>query len=259
MAVSWKGSISFGLIYIPIALHIAAQEKGISFNQLHKETKQRIRYIKTCEDCNNPVSNEDIVKGYEYDKGKYVIFNQEDFDKLKTERDKSIMIQQFVNLEEIDPIFYQKSYYIVPQGAEKAFELLKKAMREENKVGIAKVVLTEKESLVALRINNQDMLLSTLFFSNEIKKSPSKELNVSLDDKEIKLAKEIINSMTEPFKPDNFRDEYNEKVLQAIETKIRGEEIVAPIDKKVNKAIDLMDALQKSLQATKGKESRVTH
>lgn len=256
---AWKGSISFGLIYIPISLQIAAKEETVSFNQLHKDTKQRIKYKKTCPDCEGEVPIKDIVKGYEYEKGKYVIFEEADFEKVKTEKDKSIVIEQFVNLSEIDPIFYEKSYYVIPSGAEKAFELLKKAMGDENKVGIAKVVLGEKESLIALRINNKDMVLSTMYFVNEIKKSQAKEYNVTFDEKELKLAKAIINSMTTPFEPTNYKDEYRERLLQAIEMKVKGQEIVTTEEKTVNKAIDLMDALTRSLARAKDNRAEMTH
>ncbi|MGI6701865.1 MAG: Ku protein [Christensenellales bacterium] len=247
---NWKGSISFGLIYIPISLQIAAQEERVSFNQLHKDTLKRIRYLKTCEGCKD-VRQSDIVKGYEYEKDKYVIFSDEDFEKLKTEKNKSIMIEQFVNLSEIDPIYYERAYYVIPQGAEKAFELLKKAMSEENKVGIAKAVFGEKENLVALRVINKEMVLNTLFFHYEIKKSQAKEININLDDKELKLAKQIIGSMTAPFEPEKYTDSYRERLLQAIDMKIKGEEIVKTEDKKLNIAIDLMDALTRSLEAAR--------
>jgi len=255
---NWKGSISFGLIYIPIALQVAAKEESISFNQLHKETKQRIRYKKTCEDCETDVKQDEIVKGYEYEKGKYVVLEEQEIQKIKSEKNKSIVIEQFVNLSEIDPIYYEKSYYVLPQGAEKAFALLKKAMQEENKVGIAKVVFTSKESLIALRTNNDQMLLSTLFFQSEIVKSQAKEINIEIADKELNMAKAIIDSMTEPFKPEKYHDSYRERLMQAIEMKIRGQEIVMPEEKVVNKAIDLMDALARSLEAAKQGQAGLT-
>lgn len=257
MALSWKGSISFGLIYIPVALHAAARESSVSFNQLHRDTHQRIRYKKTCEDCGE-VKSDDIVKGYEYETGKYVVFENSDFEKLKTERNKSIVIEQFTELESIDPVYYERSFYVVPSGAEKAFALLKRAMSEEKKVGIAKVVLGEKESLIALRASDNDMLLSTLFFQDEIKKSPAPDLNIQPDEKELKLAKAIINGMNEPFEPSKYRDEYKERLLQAIQSKIEGKEISVP-EEKVHKTIDLMDALQASLSGLKGKSARATH
>lgn len=259
MGISWKGSISFGLIYIPITLQIATQEVSISFNQLHNKCKQRIKYKKVCPYCNSEVESKDIIKGYEYEKDKYVLFEDSDFDKLKTEKNKSIVIEQFTDLDEVDRIYYDKSYYVIPSGAEKAFQLLKKAMIEEKKIGIAKVVLGEKENLIALRVNEKDMILSTLFFANEVRKSSASNVEVALNDKELKLAKAIINNMAEPFEPSKYHDEYQERLLSAIEMKIKGKEITVKEDKTINKAVDLMDALQASLLASKGNKANAVH
>ena len=155
MAYSYKGAITFGLVYIPITLELSVKEHDIGFNMLEKKTKSRVKYKKTCVDCNNKeISNEDIVKGYQYEKGKYVIFTDEDFEKIKTPKDKNITIEIFVNLDEIDPIYFDKAYYVKPIGADKAFHVLLKAMESEKKAGIAKTVLGTKETLVLLRVRN---------------------------------------------------------------------------------------------------------
>ncbi len=250
MGVSWKGSISFGLIYIPISLHIATREESIGFNLLHKDNHERIHYKKVCEGCDEDVKTSDIVKGYNYEDDKYVIFSDDDFEKLKTPKDKSINILQFVDLAEIDPVFYEKAYYVVPNGGEKAFELLKQALLETNKVGIAKVVFGTKETLVALRVAHDKMLLNTLYFINEIKSVQVPYLNVELNEAEVNLAKQLIMQMSAKFNVEQFHDEYQERLKMAIEQKIQGEEIAIPKEKEAHNIINLMDALQESLKKT---------
>ncbi len=252
MAVSWKGSISFGLIYIPVSLYIATRDESIGFNMLHKECHTRIRYKKVCEFCDIEVKSSDIVKGYNYDENKYVVFTDDDFEKIKTPKDKSINIVQFVDISEIDPVFYEKAYYVVPNGGEKAFELLKQALYETNKVGIAKVVFGTKESLVALRVAHDKMLLNTLYFINEIKSVQAPYVNIELNQAEVDLAKQLIKQMTSTFVPEKYHDEYQERLKLAIEQKIQGEEIMIPKEKETQNIINLMDALQESLKMTAG-------
>ena len=152
MAYSYKCSISFGLVYIPVTLHASVKTQDVGFNMLDKKTMSRVKYKKTCEECDGrEVKQEDIVKGYEYEDDKYVVFTEEDFEKLKTKKDKNITIQKFVDIAEIDPIYYDRPYYVNPTGAENAYALLLRAMEEEKKVGIAKTVLGNKETLIALR------------------------------------------------------------------------------------------------------------
>ena len=251
----YKGSLTFGMVYIPISLHLAVKLKDISFNMLHKKYKTRIQYKKTCPECKDEVSPSDIVKGYQYAKDNYVIIEDELFEKIKTKKDKTIAIDRFVNLEEIDPLYYDKSYYIKPEGAERAFYLLKEALESENKVGIAKTVLGNKESVVAVRVDNGQFILSTLFFYDEIQNSPLTEKEVELKEKEISLAKTIINNMSGSFKPEEYKNEYRERLLQAIEAKINGQEIVTPLEQqKDNKITDLMEALQASINFTKNNQ-----
>lgn len=258
MAYSFKGNISFGLVYIPVTLHSSIRSNDIHFHLLDKKTMSRIKYQKTCADCNGKsVQVENIVKGFEYEKGKYVLFTDEDFENLKSKQDKNIIIEQFVKEEEIDPIYYNHPYYVVPNGAEKAYVLLIKAMQQENKVGIAKCVIGNKETLIALRAKNDSLLLNTLFFYDEIMKNPAGILEEKLSEKELKLAKTLIESMVEPFKPQNFHDEYKKKISEAIEKKIAGKNIVKEKEKSTHQVIDLMEALQKSIskKPSKGKKT----
>lgn len=252
MPYSFKGSISFGLVFIPVVLQTTIKNNDISFNLLERNTKSRIKYKKTCVACDGKeVPPEDIVKGYEYEKGRYVIFEEEDFEKIKTQKDKNITIESFVNLNEIDPIYYDKPYYVVPTGAEKAFKVLLDAMEKEQKVAIAKTVLGTKETLVAIRAKDGQMLLNTMFFSEEVVANPVKNLTVEYTDKELALAETIIQSMSEEFKPEKYRDEYRERVLAAVKEKVDGNEISHPKENASGKITDLMEALQLSLKSVK--------
>lgn len=253
MAYSYKGAISFGLVYIPIVLTASIKNNDIGFNLIDKKTMSRVKYKKTCVDCDDKeVKNENIVKGFQYEKDKYVIFTDKDFEKIKTEKDKNITIEQFVNLDEVDPIYFDKAYYVSPTGGEKAFEVLLSAMEKQNKAGIAKAVLGTKESLILIRAKNGNMLVNTLYFYDEVVKAPEIK-KVKVLSKEISLAVSLINEMTEKFKPENFKDEYNLKLKKAIKSKIAGNDIVVHEDRdEPSKVINLMEALQKSLK--KGKE-----
>lgn len=250
----YKGAISFGLVYIPITLSASVKENDIGFNMIEKHTMSRVKYKKTCVDCDDKeVKNEDIVKGFQYEKGKYVIFTDSDFEKIKTEKDKNITISQFVDLKEIDPIYFDKAYYVNPTGAgaEKAFNVLLAAMEKQNKAGLAKTVLGTKETLVLIRANQGKMLLSTLYFFDEIQK-PQEIKKSKIEAKELDLAVSLIQQMSEPFRPEEFKDEYNEKLKKAIKRKIAGHEIVEEKEEeKPAKIINLMDALQKSLKKAK--------
>lgn len=256
MAYSYKGAITFGLVYIPITLSLCIKREDIGFNMLEKKTKSRVKYKKTCVDCNDKeVKNEDIVKGYQYEKDKYVIFTDKDFEKIKTQKDKNITIESFVNLDEVDPIYFDKSYYVHAKGGEKAFNVLLKAMEKQNKAGIAKTVLGTKETLVLLRAKNGVMLVNTLYFNSEVQKAPIIK-STKVEKKELDLAVNLINQMSEEFKPEKYKDEYHKKLKKAIKAKIDGNEIVTPKEKnEPANIINLMEALQKSL-STKNSGSK---
>lgn len=252
MAYSYKGSISFGFVYIPITLYLAVKSNQIQFNLLDKKTKSRIKYKKTCVNCDDKeLKNNDIVKGFEYEEGKYVIFEDSDFNKLKSKKDKNITIEQFINLNEIDPIYFDKSFYVVPTGAQKAYQLLLKAMEEENKAGIAKAVFNNKENLIMIRSKNKEMLLNTLYYHDEIINNPYKKENENIKSDELKLAKSLIKQMSSPLKIEKYKDEYKIKLQQAIESKIQGKEIIQSKDKNDKSISDLMDALKESLEKYK--------
>lgn len=258
MAYSYKGAITFGLIYIPINLSIAIKNNDIGFNMLDKKTMTRVQYKKTCVDCGDrEVKSEDIVKGYQYEKDKYVIFNDEDFEKIKSVKDKQITIDRFIDIDEIDPLYFDKAYYVVPQGAEKAYKLLLTAMEEEGKAGIAKTVLGNKQTLICLHVKNGVMIVNTLFFHEEVQNNPIKNIDIEVNKKELDLAKSLINAMKEPLKIEEFKDEYRQKLQEAIQTKIEGKEIVALKEQaNTTKVLDLMKALEMSLTETKSKSTK---
>ena len=255
MAYSYKCSISFGLVYIPVTLHASVKTQDVGFNMLDKKTMSRVKYKKTCEECDGrEVKQEDIVKGYEYEDDKYVVFTEEDFEKLKTKKDKNITIQKFVDIAQIDPIYYDRPYYVNPTGAENAYALLLRAMEEEKKVGIAKTVLGNKETLIALRAKDGQMLLNTLF----IQKNPTKEVKAEFSSSELSLAKSIVEGMSGDFKAEDYKDEYRERVKAAIEQKIAGKEIVKAKEGSTNVAANLMEALQASLKGLNKPRKKVS-
>lgn len=248
MAYSYKGAISFGLVYIPVALQAGVRVNDIGFHMLDEKTMSRVRYKKTCIDCGDrEVNQEDIVKGYEYEKGRYVVFTDEELDSLKTPREKNITIECFVDLKEVDPVYFQKAYTVIPTGAERAYKLLLSAMEEENKAGLAKTVLGAKETLILLRAREGRMALSTLYFADEIQQAGVYAADVKVDPSELELAKSIIRNMEKPFAPEQYRDNYREKVLAAIEQKVAGNKIEVPKERAPQGVSDLMEALKRSL------------
>ncbi len=250
MGISYKGAISFGLIYIPITIHNVIRNNDVSFNLIEKSTMSRVQYKKTCVDCDNKeVKQENVVKGYQYEEDKYVIFENDDFEKIKSKRDKNITIDQFVSLADIDPIYYDKAYYIVPEkGATRAFSLLKAAMEKEKKVGIAKSVLGTKEKLIAIRVKDGIMYLNTMFFNEEVQAIPFVQEKVKIEKPELTLAITLINSMTKKFQPEDFIDEYKIKIQEAIQAKIAGKQIIKKEELDNNQALDLMASLEQSLK-----------
>lgn len=256
MAYSYKGAITFGLVYIPITLAPAIAEHDIGFNMLEKNTMTRVKYKKTCVDCDDKeVKNEDIVKGYQYEKNKYVVFTDEDFEKIKSKKDKNITIESFVNLNEIDPVYYERAYYVTPTGGEKAFALLLAAMEHENKAGIAKTVLGTKEAILCLRVRNGKMLVNSLYFHNEVKKPPVIETH-KVEDAELKLAISLISNMEKKFEPEKYHDEYHKKLKAAIEEKIKGNQVTTNTEKELESIANIMEALVKSVQMTQRKASK---
>ena len=253
MRTLWKGAVSFGLVNIPIKMYVATEHKDIKFNFLHKECMNPIQYRKFCPHCDREIASEEIVRGYEYQKGSYVVINEEDLERIPLENTKTIDILDFVDLTQVDPIYFDKTYYLEPsQGGEKAYGLLIEAMSQTGKVAIAKVIIRSKQSLAALRIKDQVLIMETIFWPDEIR-SPS-ALNLGVDrgklhDNEIKMAVSLIDNLSTSFEPAKYQNEYRQALWEIIESKIVGKEVVAaaPVADRGN-VVDLMEALKASVK-----------
>ena len=252
MAVANKTVISFGLVAIPVAMYTAVQDNDIHFNQLHKEDESRIRYKKVCAHCEKEVKQEDIIKGYQYDKDHYVTVTDEELETIKTAKDKSIQILHFANLNQISPIYYDKAYNVLPEkGGNKAFELFRVALLEQQKIAIGKTVLGTKEKLLAIIPREDGIIIQTMFFEDEIKEIPKSYQKPDVGNEELKMAKLLIDSMDTPFEPNDYQNEYQTKLKQLLDDKVAGKEIVAPKETTRTNVIDLMDALKQSVEQTK--------
>ena len=252
----WKGAISFGLVSIPVRLYPATEEKTLRFNQLHDEDHGRIKYQRVCAIDGEELSFEHIVKGYEYEKDHYVVLTDEDFDAVPLESSRAIDIVQFVHLDEIDPVMYKKSYYLLPEetGA-KAYALLREALSQDNKVGIAKVSFRDKEHLAALRFRGDAFVLETMYWPDEIREADFGGVNVDakVRSQELEMARQLIQNLTSDWNPDEYTDEYREALLKIVEAKIAGEEIELVTAEPTAKVVDLMEALKASVAAAKKK------
>jgi DNA end-binding protein Ku len=250
----WKGAISFGLVTIPVSVYPATEEKTLRFNQLHDDDGGRIRMKRVCSIDGEEVGYEHIVKGYEYEKDRYVILTDEDFEAIPVESSRAIDIQQFVELEEIDPMQYKKSYYLVPEetGA-KAYALLREALNRSGKVGIAKVSFRDKEHLAALRFRDEAFVLETMYWPDEIREADFGGVDVSakIRPNELEMAQTLIDNLTADWDPAEFKDEYREAMLRIVEAKINGEEIEIVEAAPTAKVVDLMEALKASVAAAK--------
>lgn len=258
MAVAHRGSISMGLVLISVGLYKTTVDNDIHFNQLCRESKERIQYKKYCRHCDKEIKSEDIIKGYEYEKGKYVVMTNEELEKIKTKKDKTIHILQFAKMSEVNMIYYERDYYAMPEaGAEKAFELLRQSLLSQKKVAIAKTVMGTSEKLLVLYPTKDGIIVKTLFYQDEITAMPKTVPKMKLDENELNMAKMLIENMTKPFDASDFHDEYQERLRAAITKKIQGQEIVAVDTNGPSNVIDLMEALQKSLELT-GNEKHKT-
>lgn len=249
MPAAHKGAISFGLVHIPVALHTATQDNDIHFNQLCKEDGSRVKYKKVCANCGKEVGSQDIIKGFEFAPGEYVTMTDSDFEKAKTEKDKTIQILHFTDIANIRPIYFDKTYHaVVEAGGDKAYELLRLAMLEEHKVAVAKTVMGQSEKLLCLIPTEKGILVETMFFADEVKEIPKEAVHSDLSQPELDMAKMLINSMNQKFNPALYHDEYQKRLREIIEAKINGQEIVQTPADQPNNIINLMDALQASLK-----------
>jgi DNA end-binding protein Ku len=250
----WKGAISFGLVTIPVAVYPATEEKTLRFNQLHDEDGGRIRYKRVCEKDGEEVTFEHIVKGYEVEKDRYVVLTDEELNAIPVESSRAIDIHRFVDLDDIDPVMFKKSYYLVPEetGA-KAYALLREAMADDGRVGIAKVSFRDKEHLAALRFKDEAFVLETMYWPDEIREADFGGVDVSakVRGQELEMAKQLIESLSGEWNPEEYSDEYREALLQIVEAKLNGQEIEVVAPEPTAKVVDLMEALKASVAAAK--------
>jgi DNA end-binding protein Ku len=253
MAASvWKGSIVLSLVSIPVSLYAAARSQRTYLHQIHRECNTRVRQPLFCPTCNRIVGRDEIIKGYEFDEGQYVLMEDKEIKKLAAASSKTLELLTFTKLKEIDPVFFDSSYFCLPEDAGKrAYQLLVKALEDTQTVGIGKLVMHQRDYTVFLRAYQHGLLLHTMYFANEIRSLPQFGVfqPVNLKPAEIKLTEQLIESLTEPFAPKEYHDEFQERLRKLIEAKQHGKSIEIPNDKKPAPVIDMMTALKKSLAA----------
>ena len=250
----WSGAITFGLVNIPIKVYGATEEKDLRFTTLHATCKTPLKRPYICPVCNTPVESKDMIKGYEYGKGNYVLLSDEEMDSVEVETSKAISVLGFVDVDEIGPLFYEKSYYLGPEETSvKPFELLRQALVRTDKVAVAQATLWKKEHLVALRPVGSGLVLTVLFYENEVKGPPEIPMTrpLVIADEELDLATKLIGELTMEFDAAKYRDRYREALLNMIEAKVAGKEVQVAPRVEVAPTQDLMAALRASLQAVK--------
>lgn len=250
---NYKSAISFGLVNIPVSLEPIIKNNDTSFNMLHKKCHNRISYIKYCPHCKKDVKQSELIKAYEYEDNNYVEFTNSDFEKIKDGDDKNLEIISFVNIKEIDPMYFEKSFYLKTDKKNKAYSLFMEALKKVNKVAIAKTILGNKTYYGVLRLNNNSIIFTTLFFEEEIKDNETIEDN-SFSEKELDLAISLIKNMESKFEPQTYKDDYQNKIKEAINNKINGKEIKSKKTKKVESINNLLEALEKSIKKRKSKK-----
>jgi len=261
MRAIWKGAVSFGLVNVPVRLFAATEEKDIRFHQVHREDGGRIRYKRTCSVCGEEVSYDEIAKGYETSDGQLVILTDEDLESLPVASGHEIDVVEFVPSDQVDPILFNKSYYLEPDArAAKPYALLREALLDTDRIAIVKVALRQKETLAVLRVRDKAILMQTMLWPDEVRQADfgSLEADVELRPQELKMAASLVESMASDFEPDQFTDDYREAVMELIDAKLeKGEAATVEVaeDKKPGKAgevIDLLTALQRSVDRARG-------
>src|SRR5690348_15540865 len=250
MAASvWTGHLTFGLVSFPIRLFSAARSETVSFNLLHKDDHSRIKQVTFCQAEDKPVPRTDLVKGYEYEKGQYVVVEDEDIKKVAPQTAKVMEILEFVKADQVDPIYLESSYYVAPdEGGEKAYALLFQALRESTYYAVAKVAMHNREHIIILRPGSKGILSHTMYYQDEIRQVEEFRTDTSLvKDKELAMAKMLISSLEADFEPQKYHDTYRDNLQKMIEDKIEGKKVVATPSEHVAPVIDIMEALKRSL------------
>ena len=248
----WRGAISFGLVSVPVRMFTATESKELKFHFLHKDDMVPIGYDKVRKDTGEHVDPEDIIRGFEIEKGRYVPLEEEDLDRLDIELTKAIDICDFVDLDEIDPIYFRKAYYLQPEdGAEKAYLLLVRALEQTGKVGVAKVVIRNKQHLAALRTVDGTLVLETMYYADEVRKPEKVNIKGDLRKAELDMAKSLVENLSEPFDPEKYDDTYRKELLELLRAKAKGRKLPEPSDEEPGEVVDLMAALRESVERTR--------
>ena len=257
----WKGSLSFGLVTIPVRMFPATEEKSVSFNQLRASDHSRIGYQRVAKSDGQEVPYDEIVKGYEYEPDRYVVFEPDELDALKPPSSRTVEILQFVPLEQIDPIYFQRSYYLAPEAAgAKAYALLSRAMRDKSSVAVCKITLRDKEHLATLRLRDEMFVLETMYWPDEIRSLSLEDVEIGEvpepRPQEVAMAEALIENLTEDFDPTAYVDTYRQKVLDAVRAKVEGQEITVVDDTgEPAGVVDLMEALRQSVEASRNRDT----
>lgn len=261
MRSMWKGAVTFGLIYVPVKMYAATEKKDVKFNYLHQKCGTPVRYVRFCPHCEDEVGMDEIVKGYEYEKGRYVVMTEEELTGLAGEKEHSIDIIDFVDAALIDPVYYDRSYYLAPgEGGNKVYSLLRQAMEESGRAAVAQVTIRSRRSLCVIRPAGRALVMETMFYADEVRQVDKIEeigIPAKVHENEIKMALSLIDSLTVPFDPAKYTNAYREKLHEAIRAKIAGEAVVEkPAAPAAEKVVDLMSALKASIDMARDQRDK---
>jgi DNA end-binding protein Ku len=254
MATSvWKGHLTFGLVSLPVRLFTAARSESLSFNQLHKHDNSRIKQVIYCQTEDKPIPRDEIVKGYEYEKGKYVVVEDEDIKKVAPKTAKVMEIQEFVKADDVDPVYLESSYYMAPdEGGEKPYALLFEALKETKYYAVAKIAMHNREHIVIVRPGERGMVLHTMYYADEVRRTEEFRTDTSkVSEREMNLAKMLVESLAAEFEPEKYHDAYRTNLRKMIDAKVEGHKVVETPEAHIAPVIDIMEALKKSLEARK--------
>jgi DNA end-binding protein Ku len=248
-STTWKGHLTFGLVSIPLRLYPAARSHSIHFHQIHKPCRTRLRRPLFCPTCNRLVERAEVVKGYEYEKGQYLLIEEQEIKKLSPQTGGTMEISEFLPLSEIDPLYFDTSYLAVPEeSGAKAYQLLVDTMEQTQKAALAKVAMHQREYLVAIRAREHGLTLHTMYFNNEIRSvSEYGHTKAEVKQEEIRLARELVENLSTHFKPERYHDEYQGKLRALLDAKLKGKKVSIATEQKMAPVIDMMEALKQSL------------
>lgn len=251
-ATVWKGFVSFGLVSFPVRLQVAARDKSIHFHLLHKKDMSRVKEVYYCQAENKPLERSDLVHGYEIDKDEYVVIDESDLEKIAPKTARVMDILEFVKASDFDPVYMDKSYHVLPEGdVTKPYALFREAMKQRGQYAIAKVAMHNREHIVVIRPDGNELMLHTMFFQNEVQQVDVNAGSSKFSDKELKLAGQLIDTLSAKFDPKRFHDEYQTNLERLIEQKQKGEKVTATKAEKPATVVNILDALRKSLEENK--------